>query len=175
MQPTGPSLWIAPLATGHPHGLPGAKRPEKPTTKVQPLDQARNPDAALTRGQTPGNFWKAVNGEPIPEEHIAPPSIMQLKISQILDEQAQELEATTPAMAERMEAEHADAREKTPSELPDLRPTGKPVELETSQGLPVAEGPSRDPDPAMDTPAPTLPAYEEAASFSRSEVLSTLP
>ncbi|WP_299936535.1 hypothetical protein [uncultured Pelagimonas sp.] len=165
MQLTGPSLWIAPLATGHPHGLPGAKRQEKPTTKVQPLDQARNPDAALTRGQTPGNFWKAVNGEPIPDDHIAPPTIMQLKISQMLDEQAQEMEATAPPAFEVTSPEHptedAVEVEKATQTSPETRPTGKPVELSEDRPLPMAQ--------------PTLPAYEEAASFSRNEVLSTLP
>ncbi len=165
MQLTGPSLWIAPLATGHPHGLPGAKRQEKPTTKVQPLDQARNPDAALTRGQTPGNFWKAVNGEPIPDDHVAPPTIMQLKISQMLDEQAQEMEAMASSDVDVTPPEHpsedvvevkVDAR--TP---PENSPTGKPDELSEKRPLPVTQA--------------TLPAYEETASFSRNEVLSTLP
>ncbi len=165
MQLTGPSLWIAPLATGHPHGLPGAKRQEKQTTKVQPLDQARNPDAALTRGQTPGNFWKAVNGEPIPDDHIAPPTIMQLKISQMLDEQAQEMEAATPSAEEVSSREHSvddevTAEVKTKA-VPDNGPTDKLVELSEDKPLPVTQ--------------PSLPAYEESASFSRKAVLSTLP
>ena len=76
----------APLATGHPHGLPEARKPAKPQTRVLPIALTRDPEAALTRGQPPVGFWRAVSGEPDPD-HIAPPSIMQIEISRLLDAQ----------------------------------------------------------------------------------------
>lgn len=159
MQIAGPSLWIAPLATGHPHGLPGVKRPEKQSTKVQPLDQSRNPDAALARHQAPENFWKAANGDPVPEDHIAPPTIMQLKISQMLDEQAQEMEATLPI--QNSEADPQQPAKAT--EMPQVDDGSKGQSAELSK---------HPPSPATTKP---LPAYDEVASISRNEVLSTLP
>lgn len=159
MQIAGPSLWIAPLATGHPHGLPGAKRAEKPTTKVQPLDQSRSPDAALARQQAPEDFWKAANGDPFPDDHIAPPTIMQLKISQMLDEQAQDMKE---AMAfPKFGADSPKLYNAADMPQSDDRHTGKHLELTTQSPLPAAKA--------------TLPAYEEAASMSRKDVLSTLP
>lgn len=159
MQIAGPSLWIAPLATGHPHGLPGAKRPDKPTTKVQPLDQSRHPDAALARHHAPEHFWKAANGDPLPDEHIAPPTIMQLKISQMLNEQAQDLQTATPKTADDFDPLMPALFAKMP-QVGDQK-TGKHVELSTQS--------------ALTTVKPTLPAYDEAASMSRNDVLSTLP
>lgn len=159
MQIAGPSLWIAPLATGHPHGLPGAKRSEKQSTKVQPLDQSHDTDAALARHQAPENFWKAVNGEPVPEDHVAPPTIMQLKISQMLDEQAQEME-TSPLSS--------NTKEESPIPVVSTEVTQtQPNEIDEQ-----VQSPDQSPLPA---PKPPLRAYDEAASMSRSSVFSTLP
>ncbi|MGH1413639.1 MAG: hypothetical protein ACRBB0_09095 [Pelagimonas sp.] len=91
---------------------------------------------------------------------------MQLKISQMLDEQAQELEAEATDFApDEQQSEQAERQsapvDKAEQNPPQQSPTGKSVELSEEPPLPALK--------------PTLPAYEEAASMSRSDVLRTLP
>ena len=107
----------APLATGHPHGLPDPRRTEAPLSRVQPIALARDPEAALTRGQTPANFWRATSGEPDPEQ-IAPPSIMQIRISRLLDQQRETGIVPAPESAAAEAADYGNARSSAFSTLP---------------------------------------------------------
>lgn len=88
MHLAGPTSWIAPLATGHPLGLP-----QDPRKNQHPQRVAAVPDGQLSstfdKGQTPASFWRMIAGKPDPASHVAPPSIMQLEISRLLDDQAQ--------------------------------------------------------------------------------------
>jgi hypothetical protein len=88
----------APLATGHPHGLPEPRRSERPQTRVLPIGLTRDPDAAMTRGQPPASFWRAVSGEPDPDQ-ASPPSIMQIRITQLLEAQRDPLSGAEPPSA----------------------------------------------------------------------------
>ncbi|MGR3377345.1 hypothetical protein [Salipiger abyssi] len=92
MQFTGVPPAVAPLATGHPLGLPAVPDGPARETKVQPVsEQARTGSDAETSGQPPADFWRGLTGLPNPAKHVAPPSIMQIKISAILEEQAEQL------------------------------------------------------------------------------------
>ncbi|WP_157373947.1 hypothetical protein [Salipiger sp. CCB-MM3] len=42
-------------------------------------------------GQPPASFWRSLTGMPDPSSHVAPPSIMQLRITALLEEQAEAL------------------------------------------------------------------------------------
>ena len=65
--------------------LPGdTTRAERPQ---MPIAFSRDPKAALAKGQPPIQFWRTVRGEPDPATHVAPPSILQIRITQLLDEQ----------------------------------------------------------------------------------------
>ncbi|WP_143595895.1 hypothetical protein [Tropicibacter naphthalenivorans] len=64
-------------------------------TRVQPIADARDPEAPMREGQSAEKFWRSASGLPDPDSHMAPPSIMQIKISQMLDQQAVELETKT--------------------------------------------------------------------------------
>jgi hypothetical protein len=93
MQVSGLALYLAPWSTGHPQGLPEAQRKSNKVTKVQAIDEARNPELSLNAGgAAPTDFWRKANGDPDPNAHNAPPSIMQIKITQMLEEQALALE-----------------------------------------------------------------------------------
>ncbi len=74
---------IAPQATGHPLSLPRDPHPPPPGTRVSPLRAA--PDTSL-QAQTPETFWRRMSGLPDPETHVAPPSIMQIRIEQMLQD-----------------------------------------------------------------------------------------
>ncbi|MBN9890434.1 hypothetical protein [Salipiger abyssi] len=92
MQFTGVPPAVAPLATGHPLGLPAVPDGPARETKVQPVsEQARTGTDGETSGQPPADFWRGLTGLPNPAKHVAPPSIMQIKISAILEEQAERL------------------------------------------------------------------------------------
>ena len=172
MQLAGPTLWTAPLATGHPLGLPGIQKPTPPHQRVQPTAQSRNPDATMSDGQPPAKFWRAASGEPDPATHLAPPSIMQIKISQMLDEQANEQAEDPP------EADDTGAGPST---------HGMTVERNTAEadpgqdylpkvgGAPSAPEPELRTKPETDAITPAKAGYEQASSFSRSEVLRSLP
>lgn len=88
MQIMSLSVPIAPQTTGHPFGLPENRDPVRRETRVTPVAESRNPDAGFKDGKKPLQFWRSAGGAVDPETHIAPPSIMQIKISQLLNEQA---------------------------------------------------------------------------------------
>ena len=96
MQLTGVPQVVAPLATGHPLGLPGAPVRTAEETKVQPVKEQSTTDTDHgadhgTDGQPPTGFWRSLTGLPDPANHVAPPSIMQIRISALLEEQAEAL------------------------------------------------------------------------------------
>jgi hypothetical protein len=108
MQLSGLATLRAPLTTRHPHGLPEARAGKSRDLRVQPMNDPRNPQAQLNAGRTPPTqFWRAANGEPIPNPQATPPSIMQIKITMMLEEQAQALreekQAERPAPPPRLE------------------------------------------------------------------------
>ncbi|MCA0998453.1 hypothetical protein [Alloyangia pacifica] len=96
MQFTGVPQVVAPLATGHPLGLPGAPVRTAEETKVQPVKEQSTTDTDQggeygADGQPPASFWRSLTGMPDPSSHVAPPSIMQLRITALLEEQAEAL------------------------------------------------------------------------------------
>ncbi len=88
MQITGLPNWAAPQATGHPFGLPAAHRPPVPEKRVQPLKPFSRTDTAIPENLPPSEFWRGARGKPDPASHVAPPSILQIEISRLLDQQA---------------------------------------------------------------------------------------
>ena len=97
MQMTGISSAVAPLATGHPLGLPASPPSSAVETKVQPIAQqaqtGTDPDPG---GEPPSSFWRGLTGLPDPAKHVAPPSIMQIRIAALLQEQAEQLVSLAP-------------------------------------------------------------------------------
>ncbi|EPX85611.1 hypothetical protein [Salipiger mucosus] len=92
---------VAPLATGHPLGLPATQERTSPATRVQPAArEAAADNNPGTGGQPPGAARRDASGDPDPEPHSAPPSIMQIKITAMLEEQAEALRGTAPDTAE---------------------------------------------------------------------------
>lgn len=87
MQTNFPPTLTAPQVTGHPQGLPGEQPETRAQTKVQPIANARNPEARLNDGLEPTKFWRAAIGQPDPSTNAPPPSIMQITISRLLDAQ----------------------------------------------------------------------------------------
>lgn len=96
MQVSGLALYLAPWSTGHPQGLPEAQKKSNKVIKVQAIEEARNPELSLNAGTAaPTDFWRKANGDPDPNAHNAPPSIMQIKITQMLEEQARAMQELT--------------------------------------------------------------------------------
>ncbi|WP_146585611.1 hypothetical protein [Puniceibacterium confluentis] len=83
--------WAAPLSTGHPFGLPDVNSRTKSVTHVPAVTQQSFGDTGSTQEKSPTRFWKPVGGKGDDQHHVAPPSIIQLKISEMLDRQAQRL------------------------------------------------------------------------------------
>lgn len=141
---TGPFTWAAPLATGHPLGLPRDPRKPAPQHRVPATSQAHS-SGDFPQGHPPAAYWRVLDGRPDPATHVAPPSIMQLKITQMLDAQASEL---------------ADA-------MPEPEPKGTPQQSDAPR---TEAGPKPD-APAL--PSPGHEASED--SLSRNSVFNTLP
>ena len=116
MQISGIPTWLAPVTTGHPLGLPEANRQAQEAPRVKPIQKRGDPDAALAEGRPPAQFWRGTRGEPDPADHVAPPSIMQIRISRMLDEQAsQNLQAAAPGQEVPQQAQsETDATEPRP-------------------------------------------------------------
>ncbi len=109
---TGTTMGSSPLWTGQPFGPQAAQEQPNPDQWVPPITQARDPDAQLNHGQPPTRFWRLVGGGPDPATHIAPPSIVQIRITQLLNDQAP---ANKNARTEEAEArpDSADNRAET--------------------------------------------------------------
>ncbi|MBW4985847.1 hypothetical protein KZZ07_25215 [Mameliella sp. CS4] len=124
MQVTVTPLLTAPQVTGHPQGLPEVSRDPASETRVKPIADARDPEAGLREGQAPAKFWRAANGEPDPDANTAPPSIMQITISRMLEEQAPR--TTAPDATESAGGTGADPGESRSEERAGRSP--RPVE-----------------------------------------------
>ncbi|SNR27866.1 hypothetical protein [Puniceibacterium sediminis] len=81
--------WAAPVSTGHPFGLPETSAQTKSVTRVTAVTQQSSSDTDMMQEKSPTQFWRAAGGEPDPTTHVAPPSIIQLKISAMLTKQAE--------------------------------------------------------------------------------------
>lgn len=195
MQLTGVPQVVAPLATGHPLGLPGAPVRTAEETKVQPVKEQSTTDTDHatdhgTEGQPPAGFWRSLTGLPDPANHVAPPSIMQIRISALLEEQAEALlkelrdkaiarmaagtpaptliDSDAPRPAEEARAtrpggeQGIGAAEKTAAGAPPAPPS-RPAETGASAGAPPSEPWGPDPRPvARDRSEPEMPAIELA-------------
>ena len=85
MQPIVMPLTLAPVVTGHPLGLPEPRRAPKPSVEITPISKRGDIDAAIADARTPAEFWRAVSGQPH-ADHEAPRSMLQIRISQLLQE-----------------------------------------------------------------------------------------
>ncbi|MDU8911182.1 hypothetical protein [Aestuariicoccus sp. MJ-SS9] len=84
-------MYVPPAYTGIAPLTPGLS-PDRPTDAVH----TETPDAVkpvpetaetILETKSPADFWRVPNGGTDPDTHTAPPSIMQLKILEILDQQ----------------------------------------------------------------------------------------
>jgi len=74
---------MAPQTTGHPASLPAAPPEARSDQQVQALDQNGDSTDAQARDSS--------------SEKAAPPSAMQLKIMELLEQQAEQLEQSEPS------------------------------------------------------------------------------
>lgn len=163
--PTIPAM-LAPLATGHPYGLPADQRGTSLDKRVQPIGPSQDSNTTSTRGE-PQPFLRASHGR-VPaqtpqEDHVAPPSIMQIKILQMLDEQASKIDEDADNPDE--DKPEADPTKPEPTAThPEAAATGAREGAVTDQTRTSAADSK-----------PSLPGYEDAARLSRKAVFSTLP
>ncbi|GGG87196.1 hypothetical protein GCM10011415_42140 [Salipiger pallidus] len=140
----------APLATGHPQGLPAVNNQPPPVTKVQPVSELAKSGAdpqSDPGGQPPNSFWRTLSGMPDPSKHVAPPSMMQIRIARILEEQAKKLTneadlATSPDSDKKDEAEIKE----------EMSDTLAQTEKASAQENPL---PPIDAEPETDRPMPS--------------------
>jgi hypothetical protein len=192
----------APQVTGHPFGLPAPKEPVADVQKVQPILDARHPETQLGNQNPPSEFWRLVQGEPDPLTHEGPPSIMQIKISQMLNDQATEMaiaearktgpetpvaassvddpEAALPIFPERPETpEHLQPKPIPEPDVAVILPfkNREPAELALQSGRKTA-APEPPAEPVLaetdPRPAPQFGSYGDTSSQSRGKTVSTL-
>ncbi|SNT33725.1 hypothetical protein [Antarctobacter heliothermus] len=145
MQTNFPPTLTAPQATGHPQGLPGEQKESHAQTKVQPIADARNPEARLNDGLAPTKFWRAANGQPDPSTNAPPPSIMQITISQLLDAQSPD-------------SDNRESRPTTDAQTDESPPTPRPyVDSVTSRDSPAADDQTAESNDARRSVLSTLP------------------
>lgn len=189
MQIAGLSYSSAPQTMAQTIGLPGAGDNKHSVTEIQPILDARRPETKLGSADSPLAFWNAVRGEPDPETHTPPPSIMQIKISQILQDQAlgQTDEATEDvathentgqsdaidknedAARTRLSEDTEDAPEPTKGTQKEYKADATPERVPMIMPLKLPQAsPSEQTGNATNVPA----AYEEAANISRKDLLS---
>lgn len=138
-----------------------------PTLRDMPLADGRDVRAVMNFGHPPAMFWRAARGEPDPLLHEAPPSIVQLKITQVLDAQA-------AAHGERLAQERAtrmlDARSELAEQLRDAVAGRTLAALNAEQAkapLPLDGHQQTPPEPEPEPTLPVFRAYDETARLAR--------
>lgn len=171
MQPIGMIATHAPLATGHPFGLPEAKGEAPKATRIQPVVDLQKKDDMQSDRHVPQLPWFGSKDDKEPVERPAPPSLMQIKITQMLNEQAREIAPqSTDIQTDAKNPDHVasgDPKAAQDDAEPAPLPLSKSTETsETSAPMEIIKA----------APIPeSLPAYEEAANLERNSVFSTLP
>ncbi len=143
MQFTGVLPSLAPLATGHPHGLPAPADGPPTVTRVQPVAEQANIGTDAGTDHEPPREARLLQARQ-KESHSAPPSVVQIRIAKLLQEQAEKMvtERDTVQPAETAEA---------------------PEQVQTEEDLPQLIGP----DPAAQSrPEDSEPQPSEQASRS---------
>ncbi len=92
--------WAAPVTTGHPFGLPEAGMRGKSTARVPTVSEQPSSDTGFMQEKSPTRYRRAAGEPPEPENHCPPPSILQLRISAMLEEQAEAQARTHPGTDE---------------------------------------------------------------------------
>lgn len=139
------TLAMAPMITGHPLGLPEAKRSTKSPFEIKPISKRGDIDTAIADARTPAEFRRAVSGRPHADQ-AAPPSMLQIRISQLLAEE------TKPSQPSEDPAEAADDTDTAAGFAPATR-DADPV---PAKAIPPGLQPNR-PYPALpDAQAPQL-------------------
>ncbi|WP_150297803.1 hypothetical protein [Salipiger aestuarii] len=148
MQFTGVLPALAPLATGHPQGLPDPADGPPPVTRVQPVAEQADIGADPGTDREPPSEARQLQSRQTPERS-APPSVIQIRIAKMLQDQAEKL---------------ATDRQPPPAGGPDLDQTTPAIEPADT-----AETPDTDDDSALPTlsgstaPAPAHPEPDTAA------------
>ncbi len=121
--------WAAPLSTGHSFGLPETGVQVKSVTRVAAVSKQSFSDTGMMQEKSPPPFSRPATGQRGASTNVAPPSIMQLKISELLNTQAQNLAG---------QAAEADPEVDSEPEAPELvsrdpEETEKPKERAPNQ------------------------------------------
>ena len=85
MQISLPTSPAAPLVSGHPFGLPAAPARSPDPKRVEATDAASSGNLGARRTPAPSAEEELAKVLENPGDHIAPPSIMQLRIAALLD------------------------------------------------------------------------------------------
>jgi hypothetical protein len=178
MQIAGFTWFHAPLVTGHPLGLPQTRPATAPVLRVTPVTGS---DSARHRTEAAPVIWHPVKGAQDQCRHTPPPSIVQIRISRILNDQASGSATTDPhapeaphmALAGTAEGRASDGSERVFLPFESRRPA--PDEDPGALLIVMAPDGGARPNGTTEIPSRPLPAYEETASLSRSAVFNTLP
>ncbi|WP_136443148.1 hypothetical protein [Pacificoceanicola onchidii] len=140
--------------------MPGAQKQPTPQQRVQPMSQSGG-SASSSNRKPPAIQPSRQEKDPDPTTHIAPPSIMQIKISQMLYEQASrqdESEATEDKPPESAELERQADR------APPRTETRRTEEAQDKRDPPKAQetDPALAPEPQRST---AMSGYEEAGKL----------
>lgn len=135
------SQFLAPLATGHPQGLPAVQNEPARVSRVQPVKEQASTGTQAGTDQDPSSEFRQMVAKQS-SQRISPPSVMQIRIAQMLQDQADRMQSDS-AFAPSM-AKPADPLPQT-AQTPD-EPAPEPA---------TTSEPETAPDP--DTPRSALP------------------
>ncbi|MDO6587267.1 hypothetical protein Q4543_17275 [Salipiger sp. 1_MG-2023] len=137
-----PSLtqFLAPLATGHPQGLPAVQSEPARISRVQPVKEQASTGTQTGTDQDPSAESRQMVARQS-SQRISPPSVMQIRIAQMLQDQADKMQSESASAPK-----PADPQPQT-AQTPD-EPAPEPV---------TAHAPEPAPDPDTPKSAPPLP------------------
>lgn len=140
MQLTGVLPALAPLATGHPQGLPAPAEGPPPVTRVQPVAEQANIGTETGTDREPPSEARHLQARQ-KTEHAAPPSAMQIRIAKMLQDQAEKLVSDkAPSSASAKTSPQTTETTTAADPADDVRANDDPA-------LPALTGPDTAPDP----------------------------
>ncbi|WP_149757520.1 hypothetical protein [Roseivivax sediminis] len=146
MQITTPAVPAAPIVSGHPFGLPGVPPRSPDPRRVEAATDSQTadnmPDRQPAAGSPSDKLEAALDD---PGDHVAPPSIMQLRISALLAERSTPAPAPEPGIEARARSAYDNA--------PPAEGLGANADTDSAPE-PEAAAPAPRPEPTADSPEP---------------------
>ena len=124
MYQTFTAISLAPVVTGHPLGLPEPRRALPPQIEIKPVAKRGDTSTGLLQPRMPGTLWPVGQGK-TDGGHAAPPTMLQMLISHLLEEMREADNDASESVASTDDGDDAEPDHQFSTDEPPTDATGK--------------------------------------------------